>query len=268
MSSDRQTQSREVSMGTTTRHAALLLLAAALPSAHAYVLGPLPAVAPCRAAIARAAPVAAAPGEAQERPAWLRVLRRGWTSAVTTVAICGASVMVGRGGALDPLPAVASTKAGVVKKQPKGGSGVLPTLGLAGGFIYYSWANARAEDEEETVRIKDETEKMERMSKEFTDIDEGVTVDEDIMSSLRKRMGNSTTTNATDASADDSAPGGGGGGSPPPPPPAPVADSGGGAAVLEPPSEGAGAEPEEEAGPSAEDIARLNRLMGLPDAEK
>ena len=165
-------------MVATTRHAALLLLAAALPSAPAYVLGPLPAAPTCRVA-SRAAPVAAAPpGEAQGRPGrWLRVLRSAWTSTVSAVAICGASVMVGREGA-GPLPAVAAPKAGVVKKQPKGGSAALPTLALAGGFVYYSWANARAEDEEESVRIKEETEKMERMSKEFTDIDEGVGTDE------------------------------------------------------------------------------------------
>ena len=34
---------------------------------------------------------------------------------------------------------------------------------------------------------------MERLSKEFTDIDESVTVDEDLMKSLKKRMGKNAT---------------------------------------------------------------------------
>ena len=35
---------------------------------------------------------------------------------------------------------------------------------------------------------------MERLAKEFTDIDDQVTVDEDLMASLKQRMGNSTAT--------------------------------------------------------------------------
>ena len=143
---------------------------------------------------------------------------------------------------------------------------LLPTIVLAGGFAYYSWSTARREDEEEEVRIKDETEKMERLSKEFTDIDESVTVDEDLMSSLKKRL-NATETKGSGGGADDepsggtppSGSGGGAGGS----------DSGGGAAVREPPdSSAADVDPPEEPGTSAEDIARLNRLFGSPDAEK
>ena len=134
---------------------------------------------------------------------------------------------------------------------------------MMGGFAYYSWSSARAEDEEETIRIKDETEKMERLAKEFTDIDEQVTVDEDLMASLKKRMGNSTdnTTATGEGGADGGAP----------PAPTGGGDSGGGAAVLEPPSAAPAPAPEPAEEPptaSAEDIARLNKMFGMGDADK
>ena len=48
-----------------------------------------------------------------------------------------------------------------------------------GGFAYYSWSTARRGGRGGGGPIKEEIEKMERLSKEFTDIDESVTVDED-----------------------------------------------------------------------------------------
>jgi len=159
-------------------------------------------------------------------------------------------------------PYVPPQQPSAVKKQPQSGSAALPTVVLMGGFAYYSWSTARREDEEEEVRIKEETEKMERLSKEFTDIDESVTVDEDLMASLKKRMGNGTDTKE---GGEDGPGGGGGGGGDGFTPPSDM-DSGGGAAVLEPPESSPA--PAEDAAASAADIERLNKLFGMGDAEK
>lgn len=187
------------------------------------------------------------------------------------MTIASASVLLRPSG---PPPALAArtaqtkTATKAIKKAP---NSALPTMVLAGGFVYYSFSSARQEDEEETERIKEETEKMERMSKEFTEVDGDVTVDEDLMKSLRSRMKNSTDTNASDSSGGDVAPddpsmgGGGGGGAPGPSAPS---AGGGGAAVLEPPQEGGGAADDEPPLASAEEIARLNKLFGSPDADK
>jgi len=110
---------------------------------------------------------------------------------------------------------------------------------------------------------------MERLSKEFTDIDEGVTVDEDLMASLKKRMGNSTETKGDNEGSSDG-PSMGPGDDPPP-----VDSPGGGAAVLEPPGASSAGpdEPPTDDPPSpnlgsASDIDALNKMFGMGDAEK
>merc|ERR1719198_982908 len=98
---------------------------------------------------------------------------------------------------------------------------------MTGGFVYWSYVSAKDEDEDEQKRIKKESERLESLAKEFTDIDEGVGTDEDMFASLRKRMQNGT-------------------------------DDGEGAAVLEPPTDDA---PEEPKTASPEDIERLKRMF-------
>jgi len=115
--------------------------------------------------------------------------------------------------------------------------------------VYWAYASAVAEDKEEQTTIKKEQEKMERMSKEFTDIDEGVISDSDVLDSLRKRV-NSTKTDddGSDPEASGNDPSGNPDGSP----------DGGSAptATLDPPTA------------SAEEIERLNKLFGMGDADK
>lgn len=262
----------------------LVVAVASVAPASAYAVGrPVPMAPACHAACSpchRVAPRAAVVARNDEQPAplWRRALRSPWRSLLSAAAIGSAAIVLRPGG---PPPALAAVKTApsskTIKKQPKSGAATLPTIALMGGFAWYSFASAAKEDEEETVRIKDETEKLEKLSKEFTDIEDGVTVDEDIMASLRKRIGNSTEDggeggdeNGPSAGLDGDGPddgsgGGGGGGQPPPV----GSDSGGGAAVLEPPSDSpSAAAGDEPATPSPEEVARLDRLFGSPDAEK
>ena len=74
-------------------------------------------------------------------------------------------------------------------------------MGMIGGVTYRAYASAKAEDEEEQKRIKKETENMDKLAKEFTDIDEQVTADEDLMALPKKRMGNSTDAEGGGAAA-------------------------------------------------------------------
>ena len=199
---------------------------------------------------------------------WRRQLQQRWRSALAAVALGGASAMVGTPPAFAAAPAPKTSssttqkkkKTGTKKKIRKSSSGntALGTMGMIGGVTYWAYASAKAEDEEEQKRIKKETENMDKLAKEFTDIDEQVTVDEDLMASLKKRMGNST---------DAEGGGGGGGGDDSPPPEPPVMDSGGGAAVLEPPSDAPSASAPEEPPAMAndDDIARLNKMFGMGD---
>lgn len=129
--------------------------------------------------------------------------------------------------------------------------------GIIGGFTYWSYVSAKDEDEDEVKRIKKESERLDSVAKEFTDIDGGVGTDADMLASLQKRMLNQTE--------DGEGPGEGPGMGPPPDgpmPSPPPSDSGGGAAVLEPPSDDA---PEEPKTASPEEIARLKRMFGGAD---
>ena len=196
---------------------------------------------------------------------WLRRAIRhvsiaaGITSAALIMRMPGA-VMPAE--AATPVATKSKTTTGMkMKKRKSGGQEVgWATVGMCGGLTYWSMRVAKKEDDEEEKRIKEETEKMERMAKEFKDVDGEVTVDADLLASLKKRM------NATASDGDDA----------PPPDVDPVVDpedgdsgddsssGGGGSAVLERPSEDA-APPE--SGASEADIERLKRMFGSSPEE-
>lgn len=167
------------------------------------------------------------------------------------------AVAIGVAGVLMHAPAqpIYAARRAPPAPPPKARASPAVNFGMAGamtgGFVYWSYVSAKDEDEDEQKRIKKESERLDSLAKEFTDIDEGVGTDEDVMASLRKRMQNQTD------SGDDEP----GMGPPPddPMPMPPTLDSGGGAAVLEPPSDDA---PEEPKTASAEDIERLKRMFG------
>ena len=134
---------------------------------------------------------------------WHRALKR----FILTTTVAGAGVVLRMPGAIPPACAAAppTQKVKTVKKRKKAaqeqasltkGQQSLATLVLAGGLAYVGVRSAVEEDEEEEVRIREETEKLEKMTKEFTDIDGGVNSDLDLFASLKKRM------NATDVPED------------------------------------------------------------------
>jgi len=137
-------------------------------------------------------------------------------------------------------------------------------IGMAGGVFIWAKMTTDAEDAEERVQVREETKRLESMRKEYTNIEEGVVTDEDLLSSLKARLGNATK---TDGDKPDGEPPSAG---PPPgdkpPPPSPKGDAGGGAGLLERPSEGGDAPSEEaDANPtlaSDEDVERLKRMFG------
>ena len=127
------------------------------------------------------------------------------------VALGGASAMVGTPPAFAAAPAPKTSssttqkkkKTGTKKKIRKssGGNTALGTMGMIGGVTYWAYASAKAEDEEEQKRIKKETENMDKLAKEFTDIDEQVTVDEDLMLRSRSAWATRRTRRAAAAAA-------------------------------------------------------------------
>jgi len=189
---------------------------------------------------------------------WRRVVRNPWRSFASAVALGSASILAQPNG---PPPAVAAVKTATsIRKKSDPMAGRMLSVSMASGFMYFAWDSTRKDAKEEAVRINEETEALERMSKEFTDIDEAVTVDEDLMKSLKKRL------NSTNASEDGDAPSGDGpsGGGDVPSGGGDLSGGGGGAAVLEPPSEPV----EEPPTASTEEVERLNRMFGMGDAEK
>jgi len=273
---------------------ALLLLACTVP-VRAFVVGPAPlrsalptcavqrVVSPAQCALEPSlgdeqfSTAAAQDGMATAAPLgwWRRTVRR----VLTGVAIGGASVMMRRPAAMPQAHAVtaAAQKKMTPAKRPKprssSGSTALTTVSLFGGMAFIAYRQAAAEDEEELVRIKEENEKMKKMSKEFTDIDEAVTVDADLMASLQRRIAKNAT--KTDGDSDGPIADAGDGDSPPPTPDG-SDDSGGGAAVLERPSASGGSgddaaappAPPEPSTASAEQADYLKRLFDQPDADK
>jgi len=196
------------------------------------------------------------PSAAAEHPWWRRALKQ----LLVTTSVVGAAVLLRAPGAVSPAMAAPSKSPTAGKKAASVSRGqqAMSTIVLAGGLAYWGVRTAMDEDDEETVRIKEETEKLEKITKEFTDIDEGVTNDADLLASLRKRMGNSTDADDDSDGSDPSAEGGGGGAATLDRPPE---DSGGGAAVLEPPAE----PPAEPPTASQDDIDKLKRMFGSSD---
>mmetsp|Transcript_52494 Transcript_52494/g.112259 ORF Transcript_52494/g.112259 Transcript_52494/m.112259 type:complete len:260 (-) Transcript_52494:506-1285(-) len=171
--------------------------------------------------------------------------------------VCLAAAIISTSGQI----ALAATK----KSAFGPGTGFLVGIAGGGGYLLYSYLEAEREDKEEEVRVKKEEERQKSLAKEFTDIEEGVATDEDLLDSLRKRVDNSSSTNGGADTGGDS------GG----PLPSSLESSGGGAATLDRPPEVSGeaplpAEPlpaEPEPGASEADIERLKRMMGGPSEE-
>merc|ERR1719223_627897 len=127
-----------------------------------------------------------------------------------------------------------------------------------------------ADFEAEKKRVTKEVKKMEKMKKEFTDIDEGVGTDEDFMAALNKRKSELANSTATDSDGNPLEGGEEGGSDAPPstPPPPPTgAGDGGSSALLERPDPDA--EPpsadEPEPGASLEQQEMLKRMFGGGD---
>jgi hypothetical protein len=202
-------------------------------------------------------------------PWWRRVCKQ----LIFTTGIVGAAVMLRLPGAVSvavAAPTKSNAETTTTKKATPPPSvtrsqQALSTIIFAGGLTFWGLRAAAKEDKEEEVRIREETEKLEKMTQEFTDIDgDGVIVDSDLLASLRKRMGNSTVVKGDNdpdgqGPADDSNGGGGGSATLKRPPSEPS----GGTAVLEPPEESAN---EPTPGASKEDIDRLKRMFGSSGA--
>jgi len=181
----------------------------------------------------------------------LKAIKHACSSLMVAVALTGGGGVVATRRAEAVAPVAPTTKVVTSKKRLNVGEQMITALVGCGGVTLWAKMVCDDEDREEAVRITKETEKLEELSKEFTDIDEGVFKDEDLFASLRSRMDNKTD---TDEGGEGPSNDGGGG---LPTPPRPAADSGGGAAVAEPPEPAAG-----EPGASPDDIARLKRMMG------
>jgi len=61
-------------------------------------------------------------------------------------------------------------------------------VGVFGTALVWSWSEGKREDRDEEERVKQEVERIEQWKKEFIDM-EDVVADDEIMSSLNKRMG-------------------------------------------------------------------------------
>jgi len=160
----------------------------------------------------------------------------------------------------------------VKRKSRKSSSGqrALSTMVFVGGLSFYAYKVTSDEDEEELRRIKKENEKMEKLAKEFSDMDGGVVSDDDLLASLKSRLNSTDTKKDGDGEGPDSPSmgggdggGSGGGGDDSPPPASDTGMSGGvGGAVLEPPSDDAAPSDPPQPAASEEDIERLKRMFG------
>ncbi|KAL3892494.1 MAG: hypothetical protein SGPRY_015080 [Prymnesium sp.] len=245
-----------------SRQIAISVLLLALPAA-ALVLRPalpLPQRHACASAHARMIPASAMEQRGDN------VIKRVFGAVRNAVFLGAASVLVRSPIAPQAIAAKAPpTPPATTKKNDVGASALpgLATIMMGGGLVYWSVRSAEAEDEEEQQRVKDEKAKLDSLAKEYTDIDEGVTVDEDLFASLRSRMNSTETIKGSD---EDEGPGGDSSppGDDPLPPPAPA--GGGGSAVLDAPIPDETPSPDEPAPTaSAEDIERLNRMFNSGD---
>ena len=116
------------------------------------------------------------PGSVTPTKAQRSILRRNLDRVGTALAIGVASVMMHAPPAFAARKAVAPTP-----PQPVKISGPLKLgigFGMSGTFILVSHLSTEAENAEEKKRVAKEVKKMEKMKKEFTDIDGGVDGDE------------------------------------------------------------------------------------------
>ena len=208
-------------------------------------------------------------GESESRPKWWlwQQLHKRWHSIVgaaaigSTSAFCAFSCDASAAFAAAPAPRAGTsttykkTKFKTKKVKKSNGNSALGTMVMIGGVSFWAYTSAKDEDAEEQKRIKVETEKMDKLAKEFTDIDEQVTTDEDMLASLKERMSNSTS--AKEGTEGDDIRGAQASDMPPP------MDSNGGAAVVEPPLP----EPEDEppALASDADVDMLKKMFGSDD---
>ena len=227
----------------------LLVLCALLAPSQAYQLASPALVQQHRCATAARVPVV----HAVERGGDVGVLRRvaGGLRKALFLGVAGVLVR----SPVAPQAIAVKAPAATTKEVNTNGLPTLATIAMGGGLVYWSVKEAKEEDEEEKRVVKEETEKLESMQREYTDIDEGVAVDEDLFASLAARLNSTETIEGNE----DSPLGGFGGDLPPPSPPVPdTPSSGGSSAVLEPPSP-APEPPKDEPAPGAspEDIERL-----------
>uniref|UniRef100_A0A7S0J465 EF-hand domain-containing protein n=1 Tax=Calcidiscus leptoporus TaxID=127549 RepID=A0A7S0J465_9EUKA len=172
--------------------------AARMPPLHARAAAPAPVAAPLvvhmRHALARAG----------------ALLPRLMAQLLGAFA-CAAAALLATSGNI----ALAAAKKSSSKAMGPG-TGLL--FGVTGGAAYllYSYLEAEREDREEEAAVKKEEKRLEGLAKEFTDIEEGVVTDEELMDSLRRKLGGNSTNSAE------------GGGSPDAPPAASRGDGGDG----------------------------------------
>lgn len=206
--------------------------------------------------------------------AWLR---RRSTAAVTAVAFFLAASRPASAGRKPPAPEPKGRIEVSFDGEPReltGAEKVVCTLisaGAAGGLLYWGKISGDQEEAEEEERIKTETERLNKLRDEFL-MDDEVVQDDDLFSSLRKRMEEAGNAPAEpEDKFDEGSSEGDGGGSPPPPPSPSGRPSAGGSALAEPPStpQGPAASSEgPEGGDQAPgesrdaDIERLKRMFG------
>lgn len=189
-------------------------------------------------------------------------------SGMRKALFLGAASVLMRSPVAAPEAFAVTSATTTTKQVSTNGLPALTTIAMGGGLVYWSIKEAKEEDEEEQQRVVDETARLDDMQKEYTDIDEGVSADEDLFASLSARL-NSTET--ITGSEDDDTPLGDFNTGPPPSDPLPPTaspSSGGGSAVLEPPSDPAPEPADEGPAPGAtpEDIERLKRMFGSTES--
>ncbi len=187
-------------------------------------------------------------------PALLKSMPRLARAAALGAAVAAAAPL---NPAASPLLALAARATAVapVSRQQKW----LASLALFLPFVVASAIASILEDRAEAKRVKEEMDRLDKLQQEYR-TEDSVFADQDVMASLRKRMGNSTNATATSTGggeAGETGPLGGVPPSPPSPTPPPPPQAGG-AALAEPPA----SEQNNVPGATDADIERLKRMFG------
>ncbi|CAN8067560.1 unnamed protein product, partial [Agarophyton chilense] len=128
---------------------------------------------------------------------------RRWQRHVVAVAAAFVSVATALRGA----PAAAK-ELRYDGRQELGSSERVVSLALTAGTFaalgVWAWKQNRRDDELEEVRIREEVERLEELRQEFVDVedDEGAMDDEDLLASLRERLGEDGRRSDADADSD------------------------------------------------------------------